>query len=820
MNRIITLLASLLFTCSLIAQLSGTIENTDGEKMAYTSVYVMGSSIGTTTNMEGYYELKLSPGQYKIIFQYVGYESVTKDVNIGQARLVLNITLDVQSLLLDEIIIAADSEDKAYVVIRKAIEKREYYKNKVESYSCDVYVKGNNKILQAPEKILGVEVGDLEGQLDSNRQGIVYLSESVSELYFKQPNEYKEIVTSSKISGNDRGYSFNSAKEMDFNIYTNSIELNRAIVSPIANNALRYYDYRLEGTYYDSERRLINQIAVIPKRGSDPTFFGTIYIIEDLWLVHSFSLSLTGKSSQLYFIDTLTFDQIFVPIEEPDVWRLFNNTISFKFSGFGFVMAGKFTAIYSNYVVNPVFTKNFFNSVTHQVEKESNKRDSSYWESVRPVPLTIEEIKDYNIKDSIFLIRDSEAYKDSLDRERNKVDLGIVLGGYSHQNTLQHQYWNISSPVSSLLFNTVQGINSRIDIGWRKYFDDEETKRLLLSSSIDYGFSERKLRAFASLTYRSNRISSTQFSIFGGSKIEQFNNQEPISQGFNNLYSLLLERNYAKYYGKDFFGAAWRTDLSSGVVLNTSISWENRHSLDNNSDWVIWNHKNREYTSNNPLRPTDFTPFFENHQALIIGASTNIKIGQKYTLFPDRRYNEQYNGPNIKLGYKGALKALGGDVNFHQLDAGISQSVEIGVAGQLDYYVNGGVFFHNEEMQFVDYQHFMGNEILFANKADLGQRFFLLSYYNRSTSDQYAQIHLQHHFNGWILDKLPGINKSGFSLVVGAKYLYVGDNANYTEIHLGLDKIGWHFFRALRVDIIAALENKSSRWGTRIGLGF
>ena len=182
-----------------------------------------------------------------------------------------------QSAVLSEVVISADREDPAYAIIRKAIEKRPYYKDLIQSYECDVYVKGNQKILEAPEKILGVEVGDMEGMLDSSRQGIVYLSESVSKLYVDE-GESKEVITSSKVSGDDQGYSFNSARELEFSFYENTFELQRQMVSPIANNALTYYKYRLEGVFQDEAGRLVNQITVIPKRDSDPAFYGTIYI--------------------------------------------------------------------------------------------------------------------------------------------------------------------------------------------------------------------------------------------------------------------------------------------------------------------------------------------------------------------------------------------------------------------------------------------------------------------------------------------------------------------------------------------------------------
>ena len=88
-------------------------------------------------------------------------------------------------------------------------------------------------MLEAPETILGQDVGDMDGLLDSTGQGILYLSESESQLYFTAPDDYKEVMVSSKVSGDDNGFSFNSASDMDFSLYRNfSIHFNRPPLVP------------------------------------------------------------------------------------------------------------------------------------------------------------------------------------------------------------------------------------------------------------------------------------------------------------------------------------------------------------------------------------------------------------------------------------------------------------------------------------------------------------------------------------------------------------------------------------------------------------
>ena len=68
-------------------------------------------------------------------------------------------------------------------------------------------------------------------------------------------------------------------------------------------------------------------------------------------------------------------------------------------------------------------------------EDNANKKDSIYWNMMRPVPLTEEENNDYLRKDSIQTLRKSKPYLDSIDRKNNKFKILKVLNGYSYQNS-------------------------------------------------------------------------------------------------------------------------------------------------------------------------------------------------------------------------------------------------------------------------------------------------------------------------------------------------------------------------------------------------
>ncbi|MBL0025125.1 MAG: hypothetical protein IPO98_08995 [Saprospiraceae bacterium] len=137
----------------------------------------------------------------------------------------------------DELVITADREDPAYNIMRKAIKRRNYFKNQFKSYEADLYVKGLVKITDSPKKILGEEIGDMKGLLDSTGRGIVYLSESKSKFYFQSPDKTKEEMISSVRSGSNSLFTANQFSWASFDIYTEYLNFSRSIVSPIADAA-------------------------------------------------------------------------------------------------------------------------------------------------------------------------------------------------------------------------------------------------------------------------------------------------------------------------------------------------------------------------------------------------------------------------------------------------------------------------------------------------------------------------------------------------------------------------------------------------------
>jgi uncharacterized protein DUF5686/carboxypeptidase-like protein len=809
----------LFITPFLQAQITGLVTTKNNEPLPFVSIYLQNSYKGTTSNDEGNYELNIQKaGNYTILFQSLGYKTVKKKVQISSLPIVLNIVLNEDAVSLNEVEISS-KENPAYKIIRKTIENKKRNLLKTTDFTADFYSRGIYRIKNAPEKILGFELGDLGGGLDSTRSGVLYLSETISKIT-KNAKKFKERIIASKVSGDDNGFSFNQASEVNFNFYNNLVELGENIVSPISSYAFNYYKYHLESSFYE-ENHLINKIKISPKRTTDNAFEGYIYIVESSWEIYAVELSISGKQIQQPAVDKLRLKQNYLYSIKNNSWSLFSQSIDFKFGMFGINIDGRFTAVYSNYNFKPRFTSKTFTKEVLSFEYKANKKDTLFWNKIRPVPLTREEISDYTLKDSIKIVRKSKKYLDSVDVKKNKFNIDDLIFGYTYKNSHKNWNLNIGSPILGTQFNTVQGWHNNMDLSFFKNYK-EKNQRLWVNAILDYGLSDKRFRPSAKITYQFNNKTKPVLAISGGNKIAQFNQTEPISPLLNSITSLFFEQNYAKFYDKTFANVSFAKEVLNGVRVFSSIAYENRKPVFNTTDYVTLNKKNEIYTSNNPLETSNYTTsVFEKNEIYKFSVGTTIRFGQEYISYPDRKVNLWGNKyPKINLNYTKGFASSDTKYNYDFIQTRIFQNFEIGNKGHFSYNLKAGKFLTTDELSFVDYKHFNGNQTSINLESNYTNSFYLLPYYNLSTNTEYAEFHVQHQFNGYLLRKIPLLNKLQFKLVLSANALLTPENTPYTEYAIGLDNIGLGKFRLLRVDYVRSNLNGIINNGFVFGISF
>jgi hypothetical protein len=798
----ITTLILLLAISSSFSQIKGKVTDSKNNPLSFVSIYLDGTVTGTTSNDEGHYELPIKRAKkYTVVFQFLGFKTLKKDITMTTSSYTLNVKLNEESVTLNEVQINS-KENPANQIIRNVIANKKKNENKIQQFTADFYSRGLYKIKNAPKRILGQKIGDLGGGLDSTRSGIIYLSETVSKISHQKPNNFKEHIVASKVSGSDNGVSFNRAEDVNFNLYKNTVTIGNEIISPIANYAFGYYKYKLVGNFYDKNGQMINKIAILPKRKNDRVFTGFIYVVEDDWALYGTDITVTGEQVNLPMVDALHFKQSYNKSLQKDAWIVISQTIDFKIGMFGFNINGRFSSAYSNYSFNPTFTKATFGKEILSFEKNATKKDSLYWKKLRPVPLTTEEISDYAIKDSIKTIRKSKKYLDSVDTKNNKLSWTFPLSGYSYRNSYNKWSFNIDSPITGLNFNTVQGWNSTIGMRYFKTLN-ETGKWVNFGTNFNYGFSDKKLRPTAFFAYKWNNISRPILRFSGGITTRQFNSQSPISNFHNTLNSIYFERNYKKIYEKTFANASFSRELTNGVRFNSSLEFADRKPLFNTTNYSAKNIKNREYTTNNPIDPTNNAPSFSQHKIWTLNVGTTINFGTKYLSYPDRKftvYNNKY--PSLYVGYRKTFGSGNSENHSDYVYSQLRQNFSLGNLGTSKYRIKGGIFLNQKDIPFMDYAHFNGNKLSISPNNGTTNHFNLLDYYAYSTNNRFAEFHGEHNFNGFLLGKIPLINKLNFHVVAGAKGLFTGDRKPYTEASIGIDNIGFGKWRFLRVDYV------------------
>jgi hypothetical protein len=151
--RHLTVFLILLFISSGLSKASGirgTVKSEDGEPLAFTTIFVKQTGSGTTTNSNGSYEISLQPGEYEIVFQFLGYETLVKNVTVTNSFVEVNVVLKTQVTMLQTVTVKSGSEDPAYTIMRKAIAKAKYHTQQIDKYSARVYIKGTGQLIDYP----------------------------------------------------------------------------------------------------------------------------------------------------------------------------------------------------------------------------------------------------------------------------------------------------------------------------------------------------------------------------------------------------------------------------------------------------------------------------------------------------------------------------------------------------------------------------------------------------------------------------------------------------------------------------------------------
>ncbi len=93
--------------------ISGQIRDAgSGEDLPFCNVIIKNlSGVGTTSNLYGFYSISLVPGKYQIDYQFMGYQTIQKEIDLTE-DIRIDIDLPPNQKLLNEVVVMAESDDQ------------------------------------------------------------------------------------------------------------------------------------------------------------------------------------------------------------------------------------------------------------------------------------------------------------------------------------------------------------------------------------------------------------------------------------------------------------------------------------------------------------------------------------------------------------------------------------------------------------------------------------------------------------------------------------------------------------------------------------
>jgi hypothetical protein len=854
----------------------GIVSDEEGNSIPFATIYLKETTTGTTTNDLGEYEIQLPNGQYTIVFQGLGFQKTEVAVNIDNKTVTNNITLKKQEYRIKEVRVYSGGEDPAYPIMRKAISLAPYYQRQTEQYKAEVYLKGSLLMKKIPKLLQ--KMMDKDEEAPDIKVGETYTMESMNEIEFKAPDNYNHTVISSRSTFPDS----NDQDVMGYITYSFYEPNQDMAISPLAPNAFSHYKFVYEGFFYEGDVA-VNKIKIVPKRKSQQTYSGYIYIVDNLWNIHS--IDVTNNA----FFGEITIKQVYAPVMERS-WLPISHRFIVNASIFGvkadFRYAGsvKYSDIklntslpVPNVLMQQYAAEEAALKAAEQAEKElaltrqqqkmeellakeelsnremiklsrliekesrkkeeeeeqsleikdtykishkkdSTKRDSTYWETIRPIPLTSDELRSFEVKDSLKL---AEMKTDTVKTQKKKrsafgkVSDGFLSGHtfYANDSATRVTYHGLIG-LSQIDFNAVDGWNYQQKFTIRHEFDSLHNLRI--EPMIQYAFARKKLLWETEATYVFAPKSRASIGLSGGQLSKDFNNRYGIDRTLNMFSALFFKEHYMKLYQKDYAAINGAFDLFHGMRVNLAASYSWYQQLQNNTNWSILD-QDKDYAENIP--PNDMiTPAHLSDQTdLFTSIDITYTPRMRYRMYKGKKimYGSKY--PTFKLNYQRGLNgAFNSDSDYEVMRGSISQEKNWGIFNAFNWQVGAGYFLNNDQMHFSRFQHFNTSEIP-VNFKSFNNAFMLLDDYRYSTNEWYAKAHISYTSPYLLLKFLPVLSNRLWTENIYTSYLTQPQFKNYVEVGYSMNQI----FLIGNAGVFAGFEDGSyARWGFRVGINF
>lgn len=802
------------------------------ETLPSVQVYFMGTTIGTTTNLDGKFYIENTQGLVTLAFQAIGYK--TQIVNLKANRMLKDkrIELEPDVYGLQEIVVKPQrltregryrrKGNPAVELIRKVIDHKKA--NRIESVDC---FRSNSyeKLIMALDRFdvdfdssgFWNQFRFLEKYIDTSQFNTtpsltVSLRETLAENdYQSHPHQERRHIVARRFQGVDdildrEGLAiYIDALFTKVNIFDNDIEilLNR-FVSPLSSTlAVSFYHYYIMDTLDVDGVRCID-LAFAPVNPQSYGFTGHLYIMNDsTCALKKYSIKVPPHIN-MNFVNDLAIEQSFKQLEN-GLWASDKTNTYVRF--YLFKNMRQIYARHNLYQYDYEIGERLPDSLmvnmngNQSVSDSAGKYVGSQWDAMRPLGLSRKE-----------------SVVDSLMPELRRVPLfdaiirvgEVVFSGYLATNRdRQKSKFDFGPLYNTLSYNGLEGVRLRVggmtttNLHPHWFFD----------GYMAFGFKDLRLKHNATLIYSFNDKTYHPYeSLYHALYLDTYYDVEVPGQ----TYSLLGRDNVFMSFSMS--SPTQRMQYVRRTKLRYEKEWANRFSI---NTWV--QHENNEAAGTLHYERINADGSLCNvkyYNDLQFGLTLHFAPGE--LLFSNRigkesSINLSKDAPVISLTH--TMGYMDNQFFYNRTDINAEKRFWLSAFGHIDATVQTGIVW--SQVPYPKLYIPNGNQSLF-----LTPKSFSLMQPMEFMMDQYVAFFGTYYLKGWIFNRIPLIKHLKLREVASFNMVYGGlsqkNNPNlmheglyvlpegcspmgkmpYMEMSLGVENI----FKFFRVDWVHRLS--------------
>lgn len=767
-----------------------------GEPLPFVNISFTDSRVGTNSDIDGSYSFDTYYATDSIRAVSVGYEPLTVKVKRDVAQ-TINLRLQPQTAKLADVVVQYTGNPAWPIMRRLVANKPVNNREKLAAYQYEAYNKVefdlNNITEDFKKKKLFKDFAFVFDHVDTagGKPFLpIFMTEAVSDVYYRQhPKVRREVIHATKVSGveNESITRFMGDMYQNVNIYDNFLVLfGKNFVSPIADGGRGFYDYHLLDSNWVG-RHWCYKIAFRPKRVQELAFTGSMWVNDTSYAVCRIEATI-APGANLNFVQGFQVKQEYDEVA-PEVWMLTKDQLLVdlnvvrdkgapnKHPVQGFY--GRRTASYRDFVINKPMPDAFYAGADEVVmDIDPLSMGADYWDQHRHENLTQQELAIYHMVDTMKTIPRFRTYVDIVSAvttgyyTKGKIDLGPYFTTYS--------------------FNAVEG--SRFRIGGRT--SSNFSKRQEYSAYGAYGTRDGRFKfglgAKAFVSKRGRQIMELGYKQDVeqlGESVNAFRQDNILSSAFRrtpNNKLTLVEETRASYQRE------WFTGFDNTVLLRYRTL-----SPLGELEYLKPGPGGEPATKVNAIQTAEvaLNTRFAYKEKYVSGDFTRMSLGTKY--------------PAVELHLAMGLPSLAqGEFGYQKLVAHVYQRLQLGALGWMRINAEAGRIWGDLPYPLLILH--SGNETFYYD--DLA--FNTMNYFE-FISDRYAQLFVEHHFEGLFFNRIPLLRRLKWREVVVGKAvageldlartqkemlllpgMYSLDNGPYVEVSAGVENI----LKILRVD--------------------